>query len=69
MEHVESIGGEIYTLNSEMAAAASLAAMYFDSKTRQEVGTLQKVGFWSATDEQRQSLIAAMASEVSVFPQ
>lgn len=67
IERVETVGREVYTLNSEVAAAASLAAVYFGPNTRNEVTELQKIGFWAASDEQKGRLISAMGSEINTF--
>lgn len=67
IKHVEEIGREIYALNAEWAASASLSVMYFGQKTREAVQNIKQKGPWSASEEQRQMIIEAMGSELNVF--
>jgi hypothetical protein len=53
-KHIEEIGHEIYTLNAEWAASASLAAMYFGKNTREAILAIKGKSFSAASDEQRQ---------------
>lgn len=69
MTHVEEIGREIYTLNAEWAASASLSAIYFGKRTREAVQEIKSKGPWSSSEEQRQNLIDAMDSELNGFDQ
>lgn len=66
-KHVEEIGREIYALNAEWAASASLSVMYFGKSTREAVQELKSRGLWSSSEEQRQKLLNAMGIELNGF--
>jgi len=66
-KHVEEIGREIYVLNAEWAATASLSALYFGKSTREALQELKSKGLWSASEEQRQRLLDAMGIELNGF--
>ncbi len=64
-KHVEEIGKDIYMLNADWAAAASLSAMYFGQRTRDAIRETKSI--WVASDAQRQNIIEAMGAEINDF--
>jgi hypothetical protein len=66
-KHVEEIGREMFALNAEWAASASLAAMYFGKNTRQALQEIRSIELSATSDEQRQKIVDSMGAELNEF--
>ena len=67
-KRVEELGREIYAVNADWAATATLANTYFGDKTKAAIAAAATPHVWYATHKQCQDIIDAMSSEMNEFP-
>ncbi|MNZ42260.1 hypothetical protein D3C78_598310 [compost metagenome] len=63
----ERSGKERFSINSDLSAAFTLSSIYFGPKTNEALRVIINDP-WKSSDQERQSLISAMGSELNYSP-